>query len=86
MLFIGFTTITYWLGPQLDEAVIEFAMGPVVLWIRGVAESERRKAHVLQTGCAQASASDGPPELLAVWRQVALAGGGDCDQNNMMLH
>lgn len=85
VLFVRFTTVTYRLGSQLDEAVVQLAMGPVVLWIRGVSEAKRRKSHLLQTAWAQPSTSDGFPELLAVGRQIALARGGDCDENDLVV-
>jgi hypothetical protein len=60
-------------------------MGPVVLWVGGITKAKRRKLHLLQASWGQARTSNGFPESLAVWREIALACGGNGDEHNVVL-
>lgn len=75
MLFVSLASIADWVCAQLDQAVVQLAMRPVELWVRGVTEAKRGKLHLLKTSWAQSSAAQGLPERLAVGWQLALAGG-----------
>jgi hypothetical protein len=85
LLFVALASVTHGLCSQLDQAIIQFAMCPVVLGIRGVSESEGSKLHLLQTSRPQSGATERPPECLTVRRQVALATGGDGNEDNVVL-
>ena len=52
MLFIRFTTVTYDLGSELNETIIEFTMSPVVFGIRCVSQAKGGKLHLMQTSWA----------------------------------
>lgn len=85
MLLVRLASIADLLRAELYETVVEFAVRPVELWIGSVAQAKRRKPHVMQTARAQSGASEGSPEGLAVGGQLALAGGGDGDQDDVVL-
>jgi hypothetical protein len=85
LLFITLASVTDGLCSQSDQAVIQFAMCPVVLWIRSVSESEGGKLHLLQTSWPQSCTTESPPECLTIRRQVPLATGGDGNEDNVVL-
>jgi hypothetical protein len=85
MLLIRLSAITYRLRSQLDEAVVEFAMRPVVLWIGCITKTKRGKFHLLQAPRPQSSTSDGFPKFLTVGWQFALARSRNGDQDHIVL-
>jgi hypothetical protein len=58
LLLVTLPTITYWLCSKLNQTIVEFAMCPVVLWIRRVSQPERGKLHLLQASWPQPCTSE----------------------------
>lgn len=85
LLLIALTTIANWLRPKLDETIVELAMCPIELWIRGISKPKRGKPHLLQTSWSESCTADRPPELLAVWWQVALATSRNCNKHDIAM-
>jgi hypothetical protein len=85
VLLIGFAAVADWLSSKLDEAIVELAMRPVVLWIRCVSQAKGGKLDLLQTSWTESDTAKGSPECLAVGGQVALAGGAYRDENHLVL-
>ena len=73
MLLVGLATLIHGLRSELHQAVAEFTVSPVELWIGGIAKPKGHKSHLSQTSWSEASASKSPPEDLAVCWQLALA-------------
>lgn len=101
MLFVGFSTVTDGLRAELDQTVVELPMCPIKpwqsewylagtgavdsLWVGCITQTEGGEPQLVETARAKAGAAQRPPELLAVGRELALARGGDCDENDSVL-